>query len=285
VQLKSINKPRQITHQENPMSANKKATEQKKINDELNGIFIKRDPILDAFDTKKLQRVEQLLAAGAQLSSLDISDRMRLFDAANKLERMDLALQVAKSGIDWNPMAKNEAGKSWMNPVFMSKNTLLDELMLSSDFDLTSVDGQNRSMLHLACMVGQGQTVSVLLERGVRLDTMDDGGRLPLHVAAEFGHADICRRLVEHGEDVNALSRLQKSPLFIAVCKGHEDASMEILRLGGDPLFLFKGKSLSEWAEKEGHPRLSEKLKAVQASAKAGAELSKPKQAKELPVP
>lgn len=56
----------------------------------------------------------------------------------------------------------------------------------------------NYSALHIACIAGDTNIVSLLLEKGADIDKKDKRGALPIHKAAEYKHVEVANQLLEN---------------------------------------------------------------------------------------
>jgi len=70
---------------------------------------------------------------------------------------------------------------------------------------MESKNSQGMTSLHWACKLGQGTTVSLLLEVECKLNSQTETGQTALHLAAGLGHADITRQLVIAGANKDIL--------------------------------------------------------------------------------
>ena len=79
------------------------------------------------------------------------------------------------------------------------------------------LDGDNRSLLHIACDNGDLSLVKCLIEKGVGLTGKDKNGWTPLHIVC--GPADdyeLAYYLIEHGADPYASDANKHTPLDLA---------------------------------------------------------------------
>jgi uncharacterized protein len=60
------------------------------------------------------------------------------------------------------------------------------------------------------------RSVSLLLERGAKVNARDDRGRTPLMIAAGLNHTEIARALIAAGADVSLRDRAGKSAADLA---------------------------------------------------------------------
>jgi ankyrin repeat protein len=72
-----------------------------------------------------------------------------------------------------------------------------------------------------ACTTGRAALVSVLLERGAKLETTNRTFHRAVHFAAFVGDADALRVLLDRGARVDPRDRWQATPLFYAAGKGN----------------------------------------------------------------
>jgi ankyrin repeat protein len=110
------------------------------------------------------------------------------------------------------------------------------------------------SLLHLACLLKEGQrVVELLLRRGAPPDARTKFGVTPLCYAAWTGN-QMVRALLEHGADATLVGRSGENPLGAAAWTGNADAFGALLRAGGDPFITDPsgGHSLT-WAAQQGH--------------------------------
>eukprot|EP00931_Biecheleriopsis_adriatica_P006174 TRINITY_DN107623_c0_g1_i1.p1 TRINITY_DN107623_c0_g1~~TRINITY_DN107623_c0_g1_i1.p1 ORF type:complete len:399 (+),score=66.20 TRINITY_DN107623_c0_g1_i1:41-1237(+) len=82
---------------------------------------------------------------------------------------------------------------------------------------------EHRTPLHYACVEGNAEAASYLLEARAKLDIQDGQWKTPLHLAIEEEHTDIIDLLLRFGPDVNLgnmESGMNNSPLMDASHKG-----------------------------------------------------------------
>ncbi|XP_043277827.1 death-associated protein kinase 1-like isoform X2 [Venturia canescens] len=68
-------------------------------------------------------------------------------------------------------------------------------------------DGNEDTLLHIACMAGDEGMTGFLIESGIELDAANVKGLTPLHVAARHGHINLVRLLCLAGCDVDKTNR------------------------------------------------------------------------------
>jgi ankyrin repeat protein len=91
------------------------------------------------------------------------------------------------------------------------------ELLIDNGANIHLVDGENRSLLHIACDNGDLALVKYLIDKGVSLKIQDKNGWTPLHIAC--GPADdyeLVHYLIQNGANPWACDVNQHTPLDLA---------------------------------------------------------------------
>ncbi len=120
-------------------------------------------------------------------------------------------------------------------PAAAGGNVKLVEKLLDMGIDVNKPGrvaiGESTFMtpLQAASHSGHTPTISLLIERGARVDDADDQGRTALYLAVNKSHAKAAMYLLEHGADPN-LGPEGSSPLTVAVSKTHTDLVKALLR-------------------------------------------------------
>ncbi len=115
------------------------------------------------------------------------------------------------------------------------------------------VDGQGRTLLHVAAIHGRLEIARLLLERGLPVDGRDAHGQTPLHAAAYGIHwipperhgmrlyrgcgseqAAVARLLLERGADLRARDDRRSTPLHLAAKGGNLEVARLLLEKGAD---------------------------------------------------
>ena len=100
--------------------------------------------------------------------------------------------------------------------MFLSHSDNL-EFLISNGGNIHIVDGEHRSLLHIACEDGDLALVKYLVEKGVSLKMKDKYDWTPLHIAC--GPSDdyeLVHYLIQHGADPTARDLNQCTPLHLA---------------------------------------------------------------------
>ena len=88
------------------------------------------------------------------------------------------------------------------------------------------------TLLHLAVLHNQKETVVFLLDKGAEVNAKSSLGITPLHEAAQNGNKEIAEILVAHGASINAVDDKGWTPLVRAQKWGHPEV-VEFLRQKG----------------------------------------------------
>lgn len=83
----------------------------------------------------------------------------------------------------------------------------------------------NATLLHDAAGEGLTDMVTLLLDRGARIEAKTSGGLTPLHLAAQSGDLPMLQLLVRRGAKVNVVDRKGMTPLDHAVQREHADTA------------------------------------------------------------
>ncbi|HVI42041.1 MAG TPA: ankyrin repeat domain-containing protein, partial [Anaerovoracaceae bacterium] len=110
-------------------------------------------------------------------------------------------------------------------------------------------DGNNYSLLHIACSHCQGKIAELLIRHGARVKTSTKGGYSPLHAAVYYTMPDTIRLMVEKGANINRYGKNAAPPLHDAVQSGSIDMVELLVELGADVSQVYKGKTALEYVD------------------------------------
>ena len=98
--------------------------------------------------------------------------------------------------------------------------------------DMNLPDDAGLTPLHLSAMHCHTNVVTLLLDKGAKIDSQAKDGTTPLHLAAQEGCADAVTLFLARGAQVNARDNQKRTPLVRAQ-QWHEDSIVELLRQHG----------------------------------------------------
>lgn len=99
---------------------------------------------------------------------------------------------------------------------------------------LQTVNGDNRTILHLACGYGHLDIVRIICESGVDLNPIDSFGETPIYRALRFRRDCVMDLLLTHGIQINLQDSRGRSPLHRACQMGTTHAVLKLLDHGAD---------------------------------------------------
>ena len=173
-----------------------------------------------------LQKVDKLIADGANVNAKDQKDQTALHYAA-KAGGIPVAELLIANGADVN------AGDDWkplQEAAYCSKEMV--ELLLSKGAD---INAGRWPALHSALDAGHFDIVELLLAKGADINITDDKGQTPLHIAASYAamrFPKIVELLISNGADIKAKDNNGKTALSYAIENGHTEI-VELLRKHG----------------------------------------------------
>lgn len=142
--------------------------------------------LLDAIVLGEIDRVEQVLAAGADVNSKEADVGMTALMLAVMEEDIEIITLLLENGVDVNVQNKN-----------------------------------GETALILASMFGYIEIVKLLLENGAVVDTKETLGMTALMAASGEGHIEIVKLLLANGADQNATDNYNNTALMLANIKRH----------------------------------------------------------------
>ena len=130
--------------------------------------------------------------------------------------------------------------------------------------------GDGWTALHLAAAFGTPHAVSLLLDRGARVDTVSQNPQknLPLHAACALGkNREIIELLLARGADANALQVGGYTALFSVAASNRRDLAELLLARGAKPhIKNDQGKTAAEYARERGYTEMARWLEILPSS-------------------
>ena len=88
--------------------------------------------------------------------------------------------------------------------------------MDSNKADISTLDEQGRTILHIAAIYGYTEIIKIILKHDVDVNARDDQGNTSLHYAAWYGQAKMVEKLLEAGAVSSIKNKKGETPLDIA---------------------------------------------------------------------
>ncbi len=113
-------------------------------------------------------------------------------------------------------------------------SSIAEYLIKEAKADMNLVREEGNTLLHLAAINGNTETVDVLLNEGVSIESKGFDGRTALHEASRHCHLSTVECLIRRGACVNQQSESGWTPLHDAGYKGHTAIFSLLLKSGAD---------------------------------------------------
>ena len=181
---------------------------------------------LEAAAAGQVERIQELLANGANVGARDTIGRTALMLAAIE-GRVEAVKVLLEKGSDVS--AANKFGGTALDFAVMNSQAEVVGVLIEHGAGL-AVNG--RPALFAA---SSPAVAKVFLDHGVDVNTRDSTGTTALMVAAGTGRHDVAKFLIEHGADVNAVSTKGETALSIASTGpfGADRQMMKLLKKAG----------------------------------------------------
>ena len=139
--------------------------------------------------------------------------------------------ELLEKGVDPN-IREMDRGPAIVMAVREKSTQSLRELLASPKLKVDALNDRGETALMMASMIGNAETVSLLIEKGAEVDR---DGWSPLHYAASNGRNDIVKVLIAAGADIDARSPNGSTPLMMAARRGNLTPYQTLLLAGADP--------------------------------------------------
>ncbi|XP_071084982.1 ankyrin repeat, PH and SEC7 domain containing protein secG-like [Haliotis cracherodii] len=142
--------------------------------------------------------------------------------AARAGEKRMFELLVSKGDL---PLGVDYDGNNILLLACFGGNVKIVEYIISHDAPNINCTGESgRTPLMAAAYKGHGHIFDLLVTKGADLTPVDDAGDNILHVACLGGDVDVVTRLLEQGKvDINSRGHYSRTPLMMAARRGEHD--------------------------------------------------------------
>ena len=177
--------------------------------------------------------VEALLNNGAGVDDRDKTGHTALNWAAMR-GRTQVVTTLLNKGADIN--TQDNGGVSPLLYAVGTHNIAMLRLLVANDADLEVESRENKmTPLLLAIETNDIESLSILLDRGAKVNGKNSDNFSPLMAAAEKGQAETVRLLLARGAEVNTHDNKRLTPLMYAADNRHTEIIQLLLAKGADP--------------------------------------------------
>jgi ankyrin repeat protein len=166
--------------------------------------------------------LESVLASSHNVSySVPWGDNYALLHAAILLGDVEMANMLIQA--DTNMKLRDQFG---LTPLYLavylqsSSESRLVELLCNTGADLSALDQDDDTPLHIAARLAENSSVSLLLSRGADVNTQNKRGRIALHEAVLREREDVIQTLLNHGADLLRPDQEGITPLRLCLDTG-----------------------------------------------------------------
>ncbi|MBT3350787.1 MAG: hypothetical protein HOJ95_02070 [Nitrospinaceae bacterium] len=229
-------------------------------------------PLIWAAHKKHASIVKALIKANADLNQkTDLGDTALIWAVRN--DDSEIANLLIKAGADLN--IRNEEGHTALIRVVQEGNVEMAKTLIDGGADINAKGKSGATALSRA-ITGKNQLImQMLIKAGADLGTRDASGNTPLFLAIHNNNIKAVNAQVEAGADLNAKTENEDTPLLRAVAQRRAEITLALIRAGADVnAKKFDGDTallvaVSDWLD---HNK-KESIEIVKALVAAGANL------------
>lgn len=174
--------------------------------------------------------------------------RIALLEAV-RLDDVDTVKRLLAASVSPN-LREKAHGPAIVMAAKLDSFASLAELARAPGVDLEATDSTGQTALMLAAIKGHARSVSLLLERGAKVDGR--AGWTALHYAASGGHVEVARILIRHGANLDARSDNGTTPAMLAA-RQKQFSTLELLADTGADLAAVNERGMNVIRYLEAH--------------------------------
>lgn len=166
--------------------------------------------LLRAAQAGDIDRIQQLLAAGADIETKNKEGETALFIASRE-DRPVVVQTLINAGANVHALTKSKS-----TPLTIAAScgrTPSAEALLRAGAHINAPNKDNITPLHMAAAWNKLATTQYLIRRGADVNIPSNDGQTPLHRAIAKGFFDIARTLIGAGANIHAVNKKGETPL------------------------------------------------------------------------
>lgn len=196
-------------------------------------------PLLAAARQGHTDALKLLLAAGADIETLDTSGWTPLLEAA-RLGHAEAVQVLINAGADVDGRGLEKTENTPLLWAVMQGHADVARALVEAGAGLDEANRSGVVPLMHAAFRGDVDLATLLLDRGAAPETENQAGRTPLLFAVFRKHLDVTRLLLERGARLDVKSRIDGfglvDPLMLAAGRGLVELTQLLLDHGADPM-------------------------------------------------
>ena len=192
-------------------------------------------PLHDAIEEGNIERIEQLIAGGADVNFKDKYKNTALHLAIKQVNIL-LNKHLADKGLSLNLSDFRTESPQYETIKTIKQHyvRVVHTLLLNKETDINARNIHGQTPLYTAAQEGYVEMVNLLIDKGADIDASNSMGNSPFYAATEQGHVEVVNLLIDKGVNINAMNNMGNYPLHCAVEKGHLDVVNRLIDKGAD---------------------------------------------------
>lgn len=189
-------------------------------------------PLYDAVEDGDLARLQELIAAGEDLTAQDIYGGTALHLAARR-DNIDAARLLIEAGTDVNlPVSASQ--QTALHIAAFGGGVEVAVLLIEAGANIEARNPGGETPLHTAIAADQANVTKLLIEAGANIEARNASAFTPLFYAAGGNAVGAIELLVAEGADIDAKRTIGYTALHYATYNGRVDALRKLIQLGAD---------------------------------------------------
>ncbi len=191
-------------------------------------------PMIEAVNNNKPEVIQQLLKMGFGVDEEKSHGCTALCQAVFK-KKPELVALLLKSGAKWTTEGAPYDGRTttWAGMIVQSSTDILKQFLDAGlAVNSTIKSDSNQTLLHQAAMYSEASSVTLLVNRGAKINAQDNNGDTPLMLAALNGKLENIDVLIAAKADVSLLNKGGETAKILAAKKEHQEIVARLTKAG-----------------------------------------------------